>query len=57
MDLQKILAMGGYGGYVWSAYGLAALVLIWNFWSARHSEAQARLGAERRNEASREARS
>lgn len=57
MDLQKVLEMGGYGGYVWSAYGLSALVLLWNFWSARRSEAQAQLGAERRNEIARETRS
>jgi heme exporter protein D len=32
-DLQTFLAMGGYGGYVWPAYGLTVLafvgVLVW----------------------------
>ncbi len=27
-DLGSFLAMGGYAGYVWPAYGVAALVLI-----------------------------
>ncbi len=57
MDLQSKLAMGGYGAFVWSAYGLALLVLVWNYWSARRSEAEAQLSAQRRNENSRENRS
>ena len=56
MDLHKALEMGGYGVYVWTAYGLAALVLLWNFWSARRSEAEALLSAQRRNESARETR-
>lgn len=28
--VAEFLAMGGYGAYVWSAYGLALLVLILN---------------------------
>jgi heme exporter protein D len=27
MDLQGFFAMGGYGAYVWPAYGVALLVL------------------------------
>jgi heme exporter protein D len=57
MDLQSFLAMGGYAGYVWPAYGLTALVLVWNWWAARRSEAEALLSAQRRNEIAREARS
>jgi heme exporter protein CcmD len=57
MDLQKFFAMGGYAGFVWSAYGLTLLVLVWNTWSAIHSETEARAGAQRRSELSREARS
>jgi heme exporter protein D len=57
MDLQNVLAMGGYAGYVWPAYGLTALVLVWNWWAARRSEAEALLGAQRRNDIAREARS
>lgn len=30
MDWAGFFAMGSYGAYVWSAYGLAALVLILN---------------------------
>lgn len=29
-SIEAILAMGGYAAYVWSAYGIAALVLIGN---------------------------
>ena len=57
MDLQTVLHMGGYAGYVWPAYGLTALVLLWNWWAAWRSEAEAQLGAERRNEIAREIRS
>ena len=28
MDLQEFLRMGGYAGYVWTAYGLTAAVLV-----------------------------
>jgi heme exporter protein CcmD len=57
MDLQKFFAMGGYAGFVWSAYGLTALVLVWNTWSAHRSETEARTSAQRRTELSRETRS
>lgn len=30
MTLSEFLRMGGYGFYVWSAYGLAAVVLLLN---------------------------
>jgi len=29
-SFSEFLHMGGYGYYVWSAYGLAAAVLAWN---------------------------
>ena len=32
MDLQSFFHMGGYAQYVWPAYGLTALVLVWNWW-------------------------
>jgi heme exporter protein D len=57
MDLQDFIAMGGYAAYVWPAYGLTALVLLWNWWAARRSEAEARTSALRRNELSQENRS
>lgn len=28
-SLGEFLAMGGHGPYVWSAYGVAVLVLVW----------------------------
>jgi heme exporter protein D len=28
-SLAEFLAMGGHGPYVWSAYGIAAVVLAW----------------------------
>ena len=33
-DLNEFLAMGGHGGYVWSAYGLTFLILLLTGWSA-----------------------
>ena len=50
MDLQKFFEMGGYAGYVWTAYGLTAVILLWNWWAARRSEAEAQTAARRRNE-------
>jgi heme exporter protein CcmD len=54
MDLQSFFHMGGYAEYVWSAYGLTALVLLWNWWAARRSETEAQIAATRRNELARE---
>ena len=54
MDLQKVREMGGYADYVWPAYGLTALILLWNWWAARRSEAEAQTAAKRRNELARE---
>ncbi len=28
-EIDAFLGMGGYAGYVWPAYGVAALVLVW----------------------------
>jgi heme exporter protein D len=50
MDLQNFIEMGGYAKFVWPAYGLTALVLVWNWWSARRSETEAQSAARRRNE-------
>ncbi len=30
MELKQFIAMGGYAVYVWSAYGIAVLILIIN---------------------------
>lgn len=35
MNTHDFWAMGGFAFYVWSAYGLAALVLGWNLLSPR----------------------
>lgn len=39
-DLRAFLAMGGYGFFVWSSYGLSALVLIGNVVLARRRESR-----------------
>jgi heme exporter protein CcmD len=49
MDVQAFLKMGGYAGYVWSAYGLTALVLLWNWWAARRCETDEQRSARRRS--------
>jgi len=33
--MSEFFAMGGNGAYVWSAYGITLVVLIWNIWAAR----------------------
>ncbi len=48
MSLRDFLHMGGYAGYVWSAYGLTTLVLVLNWTSARRSESEQKLLALRR---------
>jgi heme exporter protein CcmD len=57
MDLKSFLEMGGYAEYVWPAYGLTALVLLWNWWAARRSETEAQIAARRRTALARENRS
>ena len=39
--MHEFLNMGGYGAYVWSAYGLAALVLVANVVISRRAERRA----------------
>jgi heme exporter protein CcmD len=50
--LTDFVNMGGYGRYVWSAYGIWALVMIWIAASAhmRHSQVQRRLISRMRAE-------
>jgi len=45
MSFRDFLHMGGYAGYVWTAYGLTALVLVLNWVSARRSESEQRIMA------------
>jgi heme exporter protein CcmD len=46
--MSGFLAMGGYGAYVWTCFGLAAGVLVWNVLAARRMHAAAREQALRR---------
>jgi heme exporter protein D len=38
--VREFLAMGGYAPYVWSAYGLTAVLLLGNLWLAFRRERQ-----------------
>jgi heme exporter protein D len=42
MNGSNFFAMGGYGLYVWCAYGAAALILAYNIYSARRRERNVR---------------
>jgi heme exporter protein D len=48
MSLREFLHMGGYAGFVWTAYGLTTLVLVFNWASARRTEAEQKRHALRR---------
>lgn len=43
-DVNEFLAMGGYGAYVWAAYGITLLSLlllfVWSWYGARAREAE-----------------
>lgn len=54
MSLRDFINMGGYGGYVWTSYGLTALVLVLNWVSARRSETEQKLLAMRRTTTNKE---
>jgi heme exporter protein CcmD len=51
MDMQEFFRMGGYAGYVWTAYGLTAFVLLLNWLSARRRESEEQENARRRSRA------
>jgi heme exporter protein CcmD len=34
--MSEFFAMDGDGPYVWAAYGITLVVLIWNIWAARY---------------------
>lgn len=42
--MSEFLSMGGYGAYVWTAYGVTALALVllfvWSWYGARAREAE-----------------
>lgn len=48
MNVQTFLSMGGYGVYLWPAFGLTLFVLLFNIWSARRALTEARDAATRR---------
>jgi heme exporter protein D len=48
MSLAEFVHMGGYGGYVWSCYGLTAVALAAMEWSSRRKLGRARKTAARR---------
>ena len=54
--MQEFLNMGGYGAYVWGAFGLTLAVLAWNAYAARASFNTARQRAKRRLQAQGESR-
>ncbi len=42
MSLREFLAMGSYGGYIWSCYAVTLAMLIFSAWSARRSRCASR---------------
>jgi heme exporter protein CcmD len=48
MNLREFLHMSGYAGFVWTAYGLTAVVLLANWWAARRIESEQQASARRR---------
>lgn len=45
--IQDCLAMGHYGAYVWSAYGLVTMVLVLNVWAIKSQRQQIRRRLQR----------
>ncbi|GAI22904.1 unnamed protein product, partial [marine sediment metagenome] len=48
--VSEFLNMGGYAAYVWPAYGLTLVVIVWNIIGARRLLARSREDARRRLE-------
>ena len=46
--MSEFLSMGGYGGYVWSSFGLTAIMLALNVTWARRRHTSARQSVARR---------
>jgi heme exporter protein D len=51
--MREFLAMGGYAAFVWPAFGLSAVVLVYNAWAARRFRARQIAAARRRAGAAR----
>ena len=45
---MEVLSMGGHAAYVWPAYGITLVLIVFNVWSARRKLANA-LGEARRS--------
>ena len=54
MSLREFLAMGTYGGYIWSCYAVTVAMLIFSAWSARRSLREQIGAAKRRVEMQKE---
>lgn len=39
--MSEFLSMGGHGPYVWSAYGVTLVVMVYNAWAAYRQQANA----------------
>ncbi len=46
--MTEFFHMGGYAAFVWSAYGLLVVVVVWNVFSARALYRAAQAAARRR---------
>jgi len=46
--VREFFEMGGYAAFVWPAYAVTFLVVVWNILAARRSLARARAEARRR---------
>lgn len=46
-------AMGGYGSYVWSAYGFSFIVIMWLIFSTKHQHKQVLRRLQRRRQLNR----
>ncbi|UYO75336.1 heme exporter protein CcmD [Halomonas qinghailakensis] len=47
-SLNEFFAMGGHGPYVWSAWGITALLMLVIVWHARQERSQLLKGVKRR---------
>jgi heme exporter protein CcmD len=55
MSLREFLAMGSYGGYIWSCYAVTLAMLVYSAWSARRDLREQIGSARRRVEMQKEA--
>jgi heme exporter protein D len=46
--MSEFFAMGGYGGYVWSSFGITAFVMLVNVFTARRAHRQMLVHLRRR---------